>query len=223
MNEPRHIAVEGPPGAGKAGLGERLAENLDGELILDSSLENPFLTPLYRTSRQAALPAALFQLFQRARDLDRIRQGDLFRNVRITNFLVEKDRLFAERMLDHREYALYRQIRGTLDLAFPRPDLVIYLQAPPDVLMQRIASRRSESERGVDMRYLKRSGDVHAEFFSRYDAAPLLIVDVAEIDPVQREPDYRELLEAVRRIRRGRHFLSPAADTMIQPAAAESS
>lgn len=212
---PSLIVVEGPIGSGKAGLAKRLAESFDGELILENPLENPFLPRFYQNHRQAALPAQLFLLFQRARVMDQIRQSDLFCNLRITDFLMEKDRSFAERVLDRSEFALYQQVHATLDLNPPRPDLVVYLQAPPDVLLRRIASRGREAETGIDPGFLERLGEAYANFFHQYDEAPLLIVNVAEIDPVQRAPQFRELLQAMQQVRHGRHFFNPAATTII--------
>ena len=214
-DKPRYVVVEGPIGVGKAGLASRLAESFDGELILENPRENPFLSRYYQNHRQAALPAQLFLLFQRARVLDHIRQSDLFCNVRITDFLMDKDRLFAERVLDRSEFALYRQVYQTLDMNPPRPNLVIYLQAPPEVLMRRIASRGLETEKGIDLPYLERLCEAFANFFYQYDEAPLLIVNAAEIEPAQRETDYRELLRAIGRVRPGRQFFNPAATTIV--------
>ena len=211
---PRYVVVEGPVGAGKAGLAGRLAKSFDGELILDNPRENPFLPRFYGNHLQAALPAQLFLLFQRARVLDQIRQSDLFCSVRITDFLMDKDRVFAERVLGRSEFALYEQVYRSLDLNPPRPNLVIYLQAPPDVLMRRIASRGVETEKEIGLPYLERLCEAYAGFFYRYDGAPLLIVNAAEIDPAQREPDYRELLREIGRIGHGRHFFNPAASTI---------
>ena len=213
-DKPRYVVIEGPVGAGKAGLAGRLAKSFNGELILENPRENPFLSRFYQNHRQAALPAQLFLLFQRARVLDHIRQSDLFCSVRITDFLMDKDRLFAERVLDRSEFALYQQVYRTLDLNLPRPDLVVYLQARPDVLMRRIAARGIEPENGIDIRFLERLCEAYANFFYQYDEAPLLIVNAAEIDPVQREPDYQELLRAIRGIRHGRQFFNPAATTI---------
>ena len=213
-DKPRYVVVEGPVGSGKAGLANRLAKSFGGELFLENPQENPFLSRFYRNHRQAALPAQLFLLFQRARVLDDVRQSDLFSSVRITDFLIGKDIQFAERVLERSEFALYRQVYRTLDLNPPRPSLVIYLQAPPDVLMRRIASRGREPEKGIGPRYLEQTCEAYATFFYRYDEAPLLIVNAAEIDPVQREPDYQELLRAIRRSRPGRQFFNPAATTI---------
>lgn len=214
-NNPGYVVVEGPIGSGKAGLASRLAESFDGELILDNPRENPFLSRFYQNHRQAALPSQLFLLFQRARVLDHIRQSDLFCNVRVTDFLMDKDRLFAERVLDRSEFALYQQVYQTLDMNPPGPNLVIYLQAPPDVLLRRIASRGLETEKGIDLRYLERLCEAYANFFYRYDEAPLLIVNAAEFDPAQRDSDYRELLQEIGRVRPGRQFFNPAATTIV--------
>ncbi len=211
---PRHFVIEGPPGAGKAGLAGRLAESLDGELMVEDPRDNPFLPRFYENHRQAALPAQLFILFQRARVLDRMRQSDLFRSVHVTDFLMDKEWAFAERVLDASEFELYRQVYQTLDLNPPSPDLVVYLQAPPDVLMRRITERGFEWEKAVNLPLLARLCEAYADFFHQYVEAPLLIVNAAQIDPVQREPDYQELLGAISGAGRGRQFFNPAATTL---------
>ncbi len=213
--QPRYIVIEGPVGSGKTSLAERLAKSLNGETILEKPEENPFLERFYRNPRQAALPAQLFFLFQRARLLDEIRQRDLFSSVRVADFLMEKDRLFAELNLDASELALYEQVYSTLDLNLPIPDLVVYLQAPPNVLARRIASRGLLFDRAIGASYLERLGEAYARFFHQYTAAPLLIVNAAEIDPIHRDSDYRELLSAIERTRRGRHFFNPATRAIV--------
>ena len=211
----RYIVIEGPVGSGKTSLAERLAKSLNGETILEKPEENPFLERFYRNPRQAALPAQLFFLFQRARLLEEIRQRDLFSSVRVADFLMEKDRLFAELNLDASELALYEQVYSTLDLDLPIPDLVVYLQAPPNVLARRIASRGLPFDRAIGASYLERLGEAYARFFHQYNAAPLLIVNAAEIDPIYRDSDYRELLSAIERTRHGRHFFNPATRAIV--------
>ena len=215
LEQPRFIVIEGPVGAGKTSLAKRLAKSFKGETILEKPEENPFLERFYQNPRQAALPTQLFFLFQRARLLDEIRQRDLFSPVRVADFLVGKDRLFAELNLDASEFALYEQVYATLDLNPPLPDLVVYLQAPPGVLARRIASRGLPLERTIDAGYLERLGEAYARFFHQYDAAPLLIVNAAEIDPVHSDSDYRELLNAIERTRHGRHFFNPATRAIV--------
>ena len=211
---PRYIVVEGPIGVGKTSLAKRLAESFDSDLILEQAHENPFLERFYRNRRSAALPAQLFFLFQRARKIEEIRQSDLFSPVRISDFLMEKDRLFAELNLDSNELSLYDQVYQTLEVDPPTPDLVVYLQAPPNVLLHRVASRGVPYEQYIDAAYLGRLGEAYARFFYEYDAAPLLIVNATAIDPVHRESDYQELLGVINRIKRGRHFFNPAIQTI---------
>ena len=211
---PRYIVVEGPIGVGKTSLATRLAESFESDLILEQPGANPFLERFYRNRQSAALPTQLFFLFQRAQQIERIRQTDLFSPVRVADFLLDKDRLFAELNLDANELTLYRRVYETLNLDPPIPDLVVYLQAPPEVLMQRIASRGIGYERLIELGYLERLGEAYARFFHGYDSAPLLIVNAAAIDPVHRESDYRELLRVIRRIKRGRHFFNPASETI---------
>ena len=213
-SSPRYIVVEGPIGVGKTSLARRLAESFNSDLILEQPGENPFLERFYSNRRTAALPTQLFFLFQRARQIEEIRQSDLFSPVRIADFLLEKDRLFAELNLDPNELTLYQQVYETLNLDPPSPDLVVYLQAPPDVLMRRVAGRGLAYEKAIEAGYLERLGEAYARFFYEYDAAPLLIVNAAAIDPIHRESDYQELLQAIHRIKRGRHFFNPAIETI---------
>ncbi len=210
----RYIVVEGPIGVGKTSLAIQLADSFDSNLVLEQAHENPFLERFYRNRRNAALPAQLFFLFQRARQIEKIRQSDLFSPVRISDFLLEKDRLFAQLNLDSNELNLYDQIYESLELDPPTPDLVIYLQAPPSVLLRRVASRGVEYEQFIDEQYLERLGEAYASFFYDYEKAPLLIVNATAIDPVHRDSDYRELLRAIGRIQRGRHFFNPAIETI---------
>ena len=211
---PRFIAVEGPIGVGKTSLAQRLADSFASELILERPEENPFLERFYRNPRYAALPTQLFFLLQRARQVEELRQSDMFSPVRIADFLIDKDRLFAEMNLDASELKLYDQVAENLSIDPPRPDLVIYLQAPAQVLMRRIASRGVAYEQFIEPPYLERLGEAYAKFFYEYDRAPLLIVNAAAIDPIHREADYQELLRMIMRIKHGRHFFNPAAEAL---------
>jgi deoxyguanosine kinase len=214
VDGPRYLVVEGPIGVGKTSLARRLAASFASELLLEQAEENPFLEGFYRNRRQAALPTQLFFLFQRARQIQQIRQNDLFSPTRISDFLIDKDRLFAELTLDAHELNLYDQVAATLDLDPPTPDLVVYLQAPANVLMRRVARRGIGYEQLIDQDYLERLGEAYAKFFYDYAAAPLLIVNAASIDPIHREADYQELLRTILRVKRGRHFFNPAAEAI---------
>jgi deoxyguanosine kinase len=205
----RYVVVEGPIGVGKTSLARRLARSFGSELILEQAEENPFLERFYRNPRAGALPAQLFFLFQRTRQLEDIRQHDLFDTVRVADYLLDKDRLFARLTLDDEEFALYEQIYARLAIDTPVPDLVIYLQAPIDVLLERIARRGIRYEQQIEREYLERLQEAYARFFHAYDTSPLLIVNAAQADFVTNDRDYEQLFDQVRRVRKGRHYYNP--------------
>lgn len=211
MSETRYIAVEGPIGVGKTALARRLAESLQAELVLEEVDENPFLERFYRDGRSAALPAQMFFLFARARQIEDLRQSDLFAATRISDYLFTRDRLFAELNLDTEELKLYDQIVDNLHVEPPVPDLVIYLQASVDALMQRLARRNGSYDRFVDRAYLEKLTDAYARFFHTYDEGPLLIVNASAIDPVNNDADYEQLFQQIERTTGGRHFFNPVA------------
>jgi deoxyguanosine kinase len=205
----RFIVVEGPIGVGKTSLARRLARSFGSELILEQADENPFLERFYRNPRAAALQTQLYFLFQRTRQLEDIRQHDLFDTVRVADYLLDKDRLFARLTLDEEEFGLYEQVYSRLAVDAPVPDLVVYLQAPSDVLLERIARRGIRYEQHIEREYLEKLQEAYARFFHAYDASPLLIVNAAQADFVTNERDYAQLLEQVLRARRGRHYYNP--------------
>jgi deoxyadenosine/deoxycytidine kinase len=205
----RFVVVEGPIGVGKTSLARRLARSFGSELILEQAEDNPFLERFYANPRAGALPTQLFFLIQRTRQLEDIRQHDLFERVRVADYLLDKDRLFAQLTLDEEEFALYQQVYARLAIDAPIPDLVVYLQAPVDVLLERIARRGIRFEQQIERAYLERLQDAYARFFHAYDASPLLIVNAAQADFVGSERDYEQLFAQIVRIRRGRHYYNP--------------
>ena len=207
---PRYIAVEGPIGAGKTSLAKRLAESFNYEILLEKSDENPFLERFYQNPRQMALATQLFFLFQRARQMQELRQNDMFEPVRVADFLIEKDKLFARQNLDPDEFQLYENVYEHLTIDAPVPDLVIYLQAPVDVLMQRIQQRGISAEMLIEEQYLARLINAYTEFFHYYDKSTLLMVNCASLDFVNDEDDYQLLLKHIGTMRPGsRNYFNP--------------
>jgi len=205
----RYVVIEGPIGVGKTSLARRLAAFRGADLVLERAEENPFLERFYKNPRSGALPAQLYFLFQRARRLQQLKQSDLFAPVRIADFLLDKDRLFARVTLDDEEYALYEQVYERLALDAAVPDLVVYLQAPVDVLQERIARRGIRYEQGMEREYLERLVNAYTQFFHHYDAAPLLIVNASEVDFIGNDAHFAQLVAEISRPRRGRHYFNP--------------
>ncbi len=207
---PGFVVVEGPIGVGKTSLARRLADSFGCDQLLEMVDDNPFLERFYQDPRGAAFPAQLHFLFQRSRQLEGLHQGDLFRGALVADFMFEKDRLFAGLNLDRDELALYEQVYGKLAMEAPRPDLVIYLQAPVEVLMQRIRRRARQQERTINSDYLQRLVAAYTEFFYHYQGAPLLIVNTEGLNTVDNEADYQMLLERICQAGPGKHYFNPA-------------
>ena len=208
--KPDFVVVEGPIGVGKTTLARRLAQSFGSDLLLEGAEENPFLQRFYQHGSNVAFQTQLFFLFQRAEQLKSLRQGDMFQPVRVADYIIEKDRLFAELTLDEEEFKLYTQVYDHVTLDAPRPDLVIYLQAPVEVLLKRVAERGRQYERNLAADYLHRLSERYMAFFHRYTDAPLLIINAAEIDFANNTADYQLLLEQINKINSGRHYFNPA-------------
>ncbi len=209
LNPPGFIVIEGPIGVGKTTLANKLAFSFGSDLLLEDANENPFLQKFYDDPVSAALPTQLFFLLQRARQLNAMKQGDMFNPVRVADYLIEKDRLFAELTLDSDELDLYEQVYASLTIDVPGPDLVVYLQAPVEVLLDRIQKRGLKHERFIEAAYLQRLCDAYIQFFYQYNNAPLLIVNAADIDFANNEADYLLLHQRIIEVQSGRHYFNP--------------
>ena len=207
---PAYIAIEGPIGVGKTTLAHLLAQSFNYEILLEDSEQNPFLKDFYKNPERSALATQLFFLFQRVQKIQSLRQADIFSPVRISDFLIEKDPLFAKITLTIDELELYQKVYSQLTIDAPKPDLVIYLQASTDVLLSRIEQRGNRTERAISKTYLQSLNEVYSEFFLYYDEAPLLIVNSSEIDLVSRKTDYLHLVDYLLNIKSGRHYLNPS-------------
>jgi deoxyadenosine/deoxycytidine kinase len=205
----QYIVVEGPIGAGKTSLAKRFAETFESDLLLEGAAENPFLKDFYEDPGYSALPTQLFFLFQRAQQMRQLRQTDLFSPVRIADFMFEKDRLFAQLTLNADELDLYDKVYQNLSLEIPVPDLVIYLQAPVEVLLERIAKRGISYEQAMSPAYLRRLAEAYTRFFHNYKDSALLIVNARHIDWVHNDEDYEMLVKEITGISHGRHFFNP--------------
>ena len=213
-NATRYIVVEGPIGVGKTSLAKKLAMSLSADVVLEEVYENPFLERFYHNGQSAALPAQMFFLFARARQIEDLRQSDMFTSVRVSDYLFSKDQLFADLNLSPDELKLYNQVVESLNVDAPVPDLVIYLQASVDSLLERIARRGIGFERAIDRRYLERLTDAYARFFHEYDEGPLLIVNASQIDPINSDADYAQLYQQIEKTTGGRHFFNPIAASL---------
>ena len=206
---PAYIAIEGPIGVGKTTLARRIADTFEHDLLLEEAELNPFLERFYQNRQQTALATQLFFLFQRVQKITELKQRDMFQHARVVDFVLEKDPLFARINLEPDEFALYQKVFEKMRIDAPPPDLVIYLQASPDRLLERIDRRGIPSEKLIDREYLEQLNEVYSEFFLYYDAAPLLIVNANEIDLAQGDQDYELLVDYMLNIKKGRHYFNP--------------
>lgn len=216
---PASIVIEGPIGAGKTTLAKKLAQHLRMQPVLEESRDNPFLPHFYEAPDRYALPAQLYFLFQRDRQIGRLRQIGLFQPPHwVADFMMDKDPLFAKETLEEQEYRLYLQVYDLLGpRSAPVPELTIYLQAPPEVLLRRIARRGISYERRIDAEYLQRICGAYVEYFHYYESSPLLIVNVSECNLADSEQDFQALLRHLRNCRAGRHYLNPGGESRPWP------
>jgi len=204
----RYIVIEGPIGAGKTSLAHVMSERVGGSALLEDPDSNPFLPGFYQDRARYALPTQLFFLFQRANQVRALKQPDLFSGLTIADFMLDKDLLFARLTLNDDEFALYRQVYAQLKPQAPVPDLVIYLQASTETLIERVRRRGVPYERSIPDDYLARLAETYARFFYQYDASPVLIVNSDNLNFVDQPGDYDLLLQRVAAMRGPREFFS---------------
>lgn len=208
-NAPKNIIIEGPIGVGKSSLSIKLAASLGASLLLEKPAENPFLERFYKSPKRYSLPTQLFFLFQRVQQLADVQMQPITGVGQVSDFMLAKDPIFAELTLDAEEIMLYQHVYQSLSIDAPKPDLMIYLQAPVPTLQRRIKKRRIQYEQNIDTDYLHRLSDAYSNYFHHYNTSPLLIVNAADINPIDNDDDYQALLTHISRIDAGKHFFNP--------------
>ncbi len=208
-NVPRYIAIEGAIGVGKSSLAKILAGKFGSRLVQEDVGTNPFLERFYENPKKYAFQTQLFFLLSRYRQQRELAQGNLFEKGLVADYVLAKDKIFALINLEDDEVALYDSIYKLLVPTVPRPDLVIYLQARPEVLLSRVRKRGVEYERNISLDYLKTLSDAYNEYFFHYNETPLLVVNTSEIDFVESPRDLEHLVREVKSVKRGTHHYIP--------------
>jgi len=208
FNKYRYVVVEGPIGVGKTSLTRRLAEHSGATMLLEKPEENPFLTRFYENPARHALPTQLFFLFQRINEVRELTQMDLFQLSTVSDYCFEKDKLFARLNLSDDEFALYQEIYRTLAPQAPTPDLIIYLQASPSTLIERVHKRAVDYERPIMDNYLAKLAQAYSDFFYHYDAAPVFIVNSENLNFVDNDDDFSMLVQRIEGMRGAREYFS---------------
>jgi|TARA_B100001059_G_scaffold191535_1_gene194710 deoxyadenosine/deoxycytidine kinase len=207
----KYIVIEGPIGVGKTSLANKLSLEWDADLILENVDDNPFLSKFYKNQREVSLQTQLYFLLTRTRQVQALKQQDIFDKTRVSDFMLQKDRLFAQVTLNNEEYDLYDQLYSYMTVDIPKPDLLIYLQAPIDILIKRIKKRGRSFEKYITDSYLEKLNSMYLKFFNNYEGSPLLIVNAEDIDFVNNKVDYQNLLEKIYSIDKGKHYFNPMA------------
>jgi len=205
---PRYIAIEGPIGVGKSSLAQILAQKYASRLVKEEVAGNPFLERFYENPRKFAFQTQLFFLLSRYRQQRELAQGDLFEAGLVCDYILAKDKIFALINLEDDEISLYESIYKLLVSTLPKPDLVIYLQARPEVLLSRVRKRGIAYERNISLDYLRTLSDAYNEYFFHYNETPLLVVNTSEIDFVESPRDLEHLVREVKSVKRGtQHYI----------------
>lgn len=209
MSENRYLVIEGVIGAGKTSLSKMLSERLAAQLVLEEVEENPFLKDFYRDRARYAFQTQMHFLFSRYQQQRDLKQTDLFSEKLVADYLFQKDRIFASLNLVDRELAMYERLVGWLELDVVKPDIVVYLQAHPDTLMDRIAKRNRPFERDMEKDYIAKLNDAYNHYFFHYTDTPLLVVDTNAIDFVNEPDDYEDLVKRILSHRQGTMYYRP--------------
>ncbi|MGD8229947.1 MAG: deoxynucleoside kinase [Desulfobacteraceae bacterium] len=204
-----YIVIEGPLGVGKTSLALKLAETLNAEALLEDAEENPFLRKFYQDPKKYSFQAQIFFLLRRYQRALDITQMGLFKRTMISDYLFDKDRIFARANLDDDEFWLYEQLFQLLRKRIKPPDLVIFLQATTDVLVERIKKRGKKYERGISAKYLEEINQAFNDFFFHYSDSPLLVINASRIDFVNIPEDFQDLVAQIGRMRTGTQYYVP--------------
>jgi deoxyadenosine/deoxycytidine kinase len=205
----QYIAIEGPTGVGKTAVAERLAQRLEASAVLEEWGQNPFLKPFYDGRPGAAFQAEVFFLLQRHRQQQELLQRNLFTHASIADYVFEKSRLFAYLNLEDSELSVYEKLYTLLAEGVPRPDLVVYLQAPTDVLTRRIRQRGRPDESHLSEEYLAEVNRAYNHYFFHYTLTPLLVVNTTDVDFVKHEDDLDDLVKQIRQMGKGTQYYVP--------------
>ncbi len=204
-----YIVIEGPLGVGKTSLAVKLAERINGQTLLENTEDNPFLDKFYQNPKRYAFQIQMFFLLRRYQHSMEIHQKGLFKRIIVSDYLFDKDRIFARTNLEDNEFWLYEQLFQLLKKRIPPPDLVIFLQAKTEILMERIKKRDMEYERAINFKYLDEINQAFNDFFFHYSDAPMLVVNASNIDFVNIPEDFEDLVNEIKKMKSGTQYYVP--------------